>query len=101
MRVWIPARFAALDPASTGDPGDPGSPPAGPPEPDVPERLRRLLDRHRAAGVHVSVRYADDRWELGDGVLRGPVTAAIEGVSVAGTRLWPAGAPQPDPGGGP
>ena len=52
VRVWLPRAFAALD---------------GPDEPPVRERARCLLDRHRAAGVHVYVEYADPRWILGAG----------------------------------
>jgi len=43
--VWIPARLKALD---------------RPGEPTVADRVGKLLERHRAAGVSVDVRYADD-----------------------------------------
>ncbi len=40
VKVWLPHRFGELDAAGT---------------PAVRERVRLLLDRHRAAGVHVYV----------------------------------------------
>jgi hypothetical protein len=73
-RVWLPARFAALD--------EPGAPP-------LHERLRALLDRHRPAGVHLYVEHADDRWTLGGGILRDVTSDKVEGVVVAATGLWP------------
>lgn len=42
--VWIPRRFAKLDVAGA---------------PTVASRIARLLERHRAAGVRVDVRYVD------------------------------------------
>ena len=73
-RVWIPMRFAALD--------------ADEAEVPVREQLRVLLDRHRPAGVHLYVEYSDDRWTLGDGVLRDAGSTEATGLVVAGTRLW-------------
>ncbi len=73
-RVWIPMRFAALD---------------RPDEVPVREQVRLLLERHRPAGVHLYVDYADDRWTLGEGLIRPPDSTAPDGVVVAGTRLWP------------
>jgi hypothetical protein len=73
--VWIPRRFELLDTEG---------------EVPIPERLRILLDRYRGAGVHVRVKYADDRWTLGVGVTRDPESVDWMGTIVAGTRLWPA-----------
>ncbi len=62
----------------------------------IREPLRRLLDRHRAAGVDVRVEYADPRWTLGTGVVRNETDEAL-GTVLAGTELWPDGTPQPGP----
>jgi len=78
VRVLLPRRLARLD-------DDAGS--------LLREPLRRLLDRHRAAGVTLRVEYADPRWTLGQGVVRSDEEDAL-GVVVAGTELWP----DPDPG---
>ncbi len=82
LRVWIPKRFAALDRDG---------------ELPVRERLRLLLDRHRAAGIHVYTSYADDRWSLGSGILRDPESENPLGTVVVGTRLWPDDTAQPPP----
>jgi hypothetical protein len=70
--LWVPKRFAELD---------------GENQVPVREVLRLLLDRHRAAGIHVYVKYADDSWGLGVGVLREQGSAEPIGTVVAGTRL--------------
>jgi len=75
VRVWLPRRFASLDAVGA--------------EP-VRERVRILLDRFRGAGIHVRVRYADDRWTLGVGVSRDAGSPEAMGTIVAGTRLWSA-----------
>jgi hypothetical protein len=80
-RLWIPRRFAALD-------TDPADVP-------VREQLRLALEPHRPAGVHLYVEHSDDRWVMGEGVLRDPGSAAARGVVVAGTRLW--SSPEPEP----
>jgi hypothetical protein len=80
VRVLLPRRFSVLD-------DDAGT--------RVREPLRRLLDRHRAAGVDVRVEYADPRWALGAGVVRDEPDEAI-GTVLAGTELWPDGTPQPE-----
>ena len=80
--LWLPMRFARLD--HEGVTG-------------VCERMRVLLGRHRPAGVHITVAYADDLWSLGEGIVRGNDSTAAEGVIVVGTRLWPDGTPQPTP----
>jgi hypothetical protein len=80
--LWVPQRFEALDVNG---------------EMPVRERLRGLLDRHRSAGVHVYVKYADDRWSLSTGILRELGSTDPRGLVVAGTRLWPDGTPQPPP----
>ena len=67
------------------------------------ERLRVLLDRHRAAGISLRVEYADPRWTLGAGVLRpdgghAGVPGGLEdpiGIVFAGTELWPDLEPPP------
>src|SRR5439155_27343184 len=48
-RLWIPLRFSTLDVDG---------------EVPVKERLRLLLDRHRAAGIHVYVVFAYDWWTV-------------------------------------
>jgi hypothetical protein len=53
------------------------------------EPLRLLLDRHRAAGIHVYVTYADDRWTLGTGIVRDAESDDPLGTIVSGTTLWP------------
>ena len=59
--------------------------------------LRRLLGRHRAAGVDLRVEYADPRWTLGAGVVREEPDDAI-GTVLSGTELWTDGTPQPEAG---
>ena len=80
--LWVPQRFSALDAEG---------------EVPVRERVRFFLDRYRATGVHVYVKYADDRWSLGSGVLRDLDSTDPRGAVVVGTRLWPADAVQPPP----
>ena len=82
VRVWLPLTLADLD---------------GPDETPVRERTRGLLDRHRAAGVHVRVEYADPRWILGAGNLRDLETDEALGVVVSGTSTWQDGTAQPPP----
>jgi len=82
VRVWLPLALADLD---------------GPDETPVRERTRGLLDRHRAAGVHVRVDYADPRWILGAGSLRDLETDEALGVVVSGTSTWQDGTDQPPP----
>jgi len=74
VRMLLPERFAALD-------DDDGT--------RLREPLRRLLDRHRAAGVHMYVAYADDRWVLGTGIVRDVDSHDVLGTLVSGTTLWP------------
>jgi len=85
VRVWLPEAFAALD---------------GPDDPSLREVVRLLLDRHRAAGVHVYVEYADPRWVLGTGVVRDLVSDDALGQVVAGTEAWDDTTAQPVPGPG-
>jgi hypothetical protein len=82
LTVWVPRRFSNLDAEG---------------ELPVTERLRALLDAHRAAGVHVYVRYADDRWTIGTGVVRELDATDPRGLVVAGTTLWPEETAQPTP----
>jgi hypothetical protein len=82
VRVLLPRRLQVLD-------DDKGT--------KLREPLRRLLDRHRAAGVDVRVEYADPRWNLGAGVVRDETDEAI-GTVLSGTELWPDGTPQPGNG---
>lgn len=83
LRIVLPRRFRRLDP-------DPGT--------VLRDPLRRLLDRHRAAGIAVRVEFADPRWTLGVGVLADPVAdpaADPIAATLAGTELWADGTPQP------
>jgi hypothetical protein len=84
VRLWLPLEFQDLDQDG---------------EVPVREVVRGLLDRHRSAGVHVYVEYADPRWTLGTGVLRDLDTDSALGVVVAGTETWEESTEQP--GGGP
>ena len=72
-RLWIPLRFSTLDAAG---------------EVPVKERLRLLLDRHRAAGIHIYVDYADDRWTVPAGVMRDADSDEPLGTVIVGTALW-------------
>ena len=72
VRVLLPRRLSSLD-------DDAGT--------LLREPLRRLLERHRPAGVRVGVEYADPRWTLGEGVLRDDVTHPL-GTVLSGTELW-------------
>jgi hypothetical protein len=85
VRLWLPPRLATVD-AAAGT--------AGAGQPPLRDRLRALLDRHRAAGVHVYVEHADDRWMMGAGVLREAGSEEPIGAVVLGTRLWPEATPQ-------
>lgn len=82
VRLWVPMRFQRLDAEG---------------EATIAQRLRALLDRHRAAGIRLSVEYADPRWALGVGVLRDLASTDPRGLVVAGTTTWPAGTVQPPP----
>jgi hypothetical protein len=53
-----------------------------------------LLDRHRAAGVKLVVRYTSDKWTLSEGVLRLSDSTEAMGSALLGTTLWPDGTPQ-------
>ena len=72
--VWLPRRFSSLDAEGSEL---------------IRERVRILLDRYRGAGIHVRVKYSDDRWTLGVGVTRDTESLDAMGTIVAGTRLWP------------
>ena len=72
-RLWIPLRYSTLDVDG---------------EVPVKERLRLLLDRHRAAGIHIYVEYADDRWTVPAGVLRDAGSSEPLGTVIVGTALW-------------
>jgi hypothetical protein len=74
-RLWVPLRFSTLD--ADG-------------EVTLKERLRLQLDRHRAAGIHVYVEYADDRWTVPGGVLRDAGSDEPLGTVIVGTAVWPA-----------
>ncbi|UCD79860.1 MAG: hypothetical protein JSW26_00045 [Desulfobacterales bacterium] len=77
--VWIPDRFAVLDIED---------------QPTVAERLEDLLDRHRAAGIKLVVRYTSDKWTLSEGVIRAADSTEAIGTALLGTTLWPDGTPQ-------
>jgi len=70
--LWLPMRFSHLD---------------GDGQIEIRERVRLALDRVRPAGVYLAVEYADDRWTLGDGVLRDADSAEPDGLIIHGTRL--------------
>ncbi len=72
--VWLPRRFETLDDSE---------------QPPIKEQIRLQLDRYRAAGVHVRVKYADDRWTLGTGVVRESDSLEPMGTVIAGTALFP------------
>jgi len=61
--------------------------------------LRGLLDRHRAAGVHLYVEYTDPRWTLGTGIVRDLDSEDALGIVVAGTEAWEDDTEQPPPSG--
>lgn len=82
VRVLLPQRLAAAD-------DDDGT--------ALRQPLRALLERHVAAGIHVYVDYADDRWIVGSGVLRDPETTEPIGTVVHGTSLWAADTPTEPP----
>jgi hypothetical protein len=82
VRLWLPFAFAELDAAG---------------EPTLREVVRLLLDRHRAAGVHVYVEHADPRWVLGTGIARDLDSDDALGLVVAGTQTWADDIDQPDP----
>ncbi len=73
VKVWLPLEFQDLDESN---------------ESPINEVVRGLLDRHRAAGVHVYVEHADPRWTLGTGVVRDLDSEAALGIAVAGTEAW-------------
>jgi hypothetical protein len=73
VRVWLPSAFRSLDNAA---------------EPSIRELIRLLLDRHRAAGVHVYVEFTDPRWILGTGIVRDLESDDALGIAVAGTEAW-------------
>ena len=81
-RMWIPARFATLDRDG---------------EMATNQRLRTLLDRHRAAGIRLTVEYADPRWTLGTGIVRRLDSTDPLGLVVSGTTTWPPETEQPEP----
>jgi hypothetical protein len=80
--LWLPRRFAVLD--GTG-------------QIPIRERIRVALDRFRPAGIYLAVDYADDRWTLGDGVLRDADSVEADGLISHGTSLWTTPIPEPAP----
>jgi hypothetical protein len=76
VNVWIPSRFLALTPDD-----DEGR--------ETLERVAIAVNRFRPAGVHVDVKFLDDRWVLGRGVTISEMSALgdIAGPG-AGTGLW-------------
>ena len=83
VRVWLPFALQQLDRED---------------EPTMKDVVRTLLDRHRAAGVHAYVEYADPRWILGTGLVRDLDSDDALGVVVAGTEAWTDDTSQPSPG---
>ena len=82
LRILLPPRLAAID-------DDAGT--------VLREPLRVLLDRHRPAGVHLTVGYGDPQWDLGQGLVRDSDSTEPLGTLVVGTTLWPDGTTQPTP----
>jgi hypothetical protein len=80
VRVWLPSRFRALDREG---------------ELTVRERVRLVLERYRAAGIHVYTEYADERWTLEEGSLPAEGEEQALRDFVLGTRLWSDDTTQP------
>jgi hypothetical protein len=78
VNVWIPKRFLGLTPdAAEGR--------------DTLERVAFALQRFRPAGVHVEVKFLDERWVLGRGVTISEDSAGGEIAGPgSGTELWSA-----------
>lgn len=81
--VWLPSRFESYDQQKEED------------EPSLAEQLASLLDRHRAAGISLEVKYASDLWELPDGYITDLNSPESYKSIIAGSRLWNTGSPQP------
>lgn len=81
--VWLPSRFARYDLNNESD------------DPSLAQRLRSLLDRHRAAGISLNVQYASDLWQLPYGYITDPDSPQSYKSITAGSRLWNNGSPQP------
>ena len=83
VRVWLPSRFANYDASNAPD------------DLTLAERLRSLLDRHRAAGIDLDVHYASDLWQLPFGIITDPESPQSYLSITSGSRLWKTGSPQP------
>ncbi|MFN2354437.1 MAG: hypothetical protein ABR512_07930 [Desulfopila sp.] len=81
--VWLPSRFASYDLNNESD------------ETTLAQRLRTLLDRHRAAGISLDVQYATDLWQLPYGYITDTDSLQSYKSITAGSRLWNTGSPQP------
>ncbi len=81
--VWLPSRFEIYDRQRAEN------------EPSLAERLASLLDRHRAAGISLEVKYASDLWELPNGYITDLDSPESYKSIIAGSRLWNTGSPQP------
>lgn len=81
--VWLPSRFASYDLNNESD------------EPSLAQRLRTLLDRHRAAGISLDIKYASDLWQLPYGYITDLDSPQSYKSITAGSRLWNTGSPQP------
>ena len=76
--VWIPLRFVAHTPDD-----EEGRETLG--------QVALAVNRFRPAGVHVEVRFLDDRWVLGRGVISVAAASPVEGGGPGqGTELWSA-----------
>lgn len=84
--VWLPSRFEGYDRQKAED------------ELSLADRLVYLLDRHRAAGISLEVRYASDLWELPKGYVTHMDSPESYKSITAGSRLWNTGSPQPETG---
>ncbi len=81
--VWLPSRFARYDRDIKAE------------EPSLAARLRTLLERHKAAGIDLDVRYASDLWQLPQGYVTDSDSPQSYKSITAGSRLWNTGSPQP------
>ena len=81
VNVWIPKRFRALTPDD-----EEGR--------STLEQVAFALNRFRPAGVHVEVKFLDDRWVLGRGIMIDEDDAGEVAGPGSGTELWTAPADQ-------
>ncbi len=78
--LWLPSRLESYDREG---------------ETTLPVQLQPLLDRHRAAGIGLEIKYASDLWQLPYGHLTDSDSPQSYKAITAGSRLWNSGSPQP------